>query len=159
MPNYISKDMSRVAMAVNLVGEIVFAAITIPKQSNAIEVCSLTFGNVYTAIADKNNAVSQYAAIIKNGNVTDDTTALPSSPLLQNIGGEIIWFGCLQGVDGNQHIDFGDKPLVLPGGDSYVVYCCAPLVNTGATATMYPFISINASALDLVNRNIDWRMQ
>lgn len=159
MPNNIIKDLAHTSLAVCNTGETVFAGIEVQKQQNSIEIYSLTFGTLFTALADKTNSIGQYVAILKNANVTNDTSALVSFPLFQNTGGEVIWFASLQGFDGNNHIDFGDKPLVLQGGNSYFVFCCCANVNGGASATMYVHVTLNASALDVNDKNIGWKLR
>lgn len=158
MPSNIIKTLNRTAIAPISTVEFGFTAIEIPKQNLDVYIHSLTFGCLNIDVADKNAFVSQYVAILRNANITENTTAFPLDPLAFPSGSEILWFGNASNVGSVNTVNFG-KSFVLPAGNDYLVYCCVPAYNGVRTATVYPFVSINANVDQGENTTSAWRMR
>lgn len=158
MPSNIIKDLNRTCLAVISTVEFGFAAIEIPKQNLDVVIKGITFGCLNTDIADKNTFVSQYIAILRNANIDENTTALPLVPNGFPSGSEILWFGNASNVGSVNHVDFAN-PFRLPAGNNYIIYCCVPAYSGARTATVYPFVSINAEVLSQNDSSMNWRLR
>ncbi len=157
MPNNIIKEINRASIALASTSEICFAAIEIPKQNLDVALYSITFGCVITALADKQNFISQYACVLRNASIDNNFTALPLSPTAFPSGSDVLWFGNASDVGSVNQIDFGDRPFILQGGNNYLIYVCQPAFNGARTASIYTHISVNAEVL--TNRaQGEWRL-
>lgn len=157
MPSNIIKELNRACIAEIATVEFGFAAIEIPKQNLDVMIHNITFGCLNTDIADRNVFISQYAAILRNTSIDENTTALPLAPLDFPSGTEILWFGNASQVGSVNNVVF-PKPFILQGGNNYLIYACVPAYSAVRTATVYVNLSINAEVV--TNRNSDnWRLR
>lgn len=158
MPSNIIKVLNRTSMAVISTVEFGFAGIEIPKQNLDVVIKAITFGCLNTDIADKNAFISQYIAILRNANIDLNTTALPLVPTSFPPGSELMWFGNSSNVGSVNHVDFS-QPFRLQAGNNYFVYCCVPAYSVARTATVYPFVSINAEVMNNDNKSSLWNLK